>query len=224
MTLLKCKRANQASSKKKIPVIFEALVKKLHPEDLDRMPGRIYWVLLVGTKLVMNFCCWIASFFQCCGFASSLLGESGYGSRVSVTKNFTTKIGTAKNKIIFLCSKIAIYLSIGLLKGRPSHRRSLHPSLENIQRFKKWIIVGHFCPSRSGSRDHMESESTTLLFSGGSLILTNIYLLVGVSLPLWIWPHPFTSRPPLPLYAGAVEMLWIRIRNLLVCWYDLGSE
>jgi hypothetical protein len=59
--------------------------------------------------------------------------------------------------------------------------------------------------------------------AGGSLILTNIYLLVGVSLPLWIWPHPFTSRPPLPLYAGAVKMLWFRIRNLLV-WSDLGPE
>jgi hypothetical protein len=42
--------------------------------------------------------------------------------------------------------------------------------------------------------------------AGGSLILTNIYLLVGVSLPLWIWPHPFTSRPSLPLYAGAEEI------------------
>ncbi len=33
----------------------------------------------------------------------------------------------------FLWSKIAIYLSLGLRKGRPSHRRGLQPSKENIQ-------------------------------------------------------------------------------------------
>jgi hypothetical protein len=33
--------------------------------------------------------------------------------------------------------KSAIYLSLGLLKGRPSYRRSLHPSKENLQHFKK---------------------------------------------------------------------------------------
>jgi hypothetical protein len=36
---------------------------------------------------------------------------------------------------IFFCSKIAIYLSLGLFKGRPSYRRSLQPSKENIQHF-----------------------------------------------------------------------------------------
>lgn len=42
---------------------------------------------------------------------------------------------------------------------------------------------------------------------GGPLILTNIYLLVGVSLPLWIWPHPLlTPAPPLPLYAGILSV------------------
>jgi hypothetical protein len=34
---------------------------------------------------------------------------------------------------IFFCSKIAIYLSLGLLKGRPSYMRSLQPLKENIQ-------------------------------------------------------------------------------------------
>jgi hypothetical protein len=38
---------------------------------------------------------------------------------------------------IFFCSKIAIYLSIGLHRGRLSYRRSLQPSKENIQYFKK---------------------------------------------------------------------------------------
>jgi hypothetical protein len=45
-----------------------------------------------------------------------------------------------KNKLkqffSFFLSKIAIYLSLGLHKGLPSYRRSLHPSKENIQHFK----------------------------------------------------------------------------------------
>ncbi len=51
---------------------------------------------------------------------------------------------------IFFWSQIAIYL-------RPSYRRSLHPSKQNIQYFKKWnflifsMSVGNFCPHGSGS-------------------------------------------------------------------------
>jgi hypothetical protein len=37
----------------------------------------------------------------------------------------------------FFKSKIAIYLASGLHKGRPHYRRSLQPSKENIQHFKK---------------------------------------------------------------------------------------
>lgn len=40
----------------------------------------------------------------------------------------------------------------------------------------------------------------------GSLILTHIYLLIGVSLPLWVWPHPLTAPSPLPLYAGVLSV------------------
>jgi hypothetical protein len=40
-----------------------------------------------------------------------------------------------KKNAVFL-SKTATYLSIGLHKGRPSYRRSLQPSKENIQHFK----------------------------------------------------------------------------------------
>jgi hypothetical protein len=36
----------------------------------------------------------------------------------------------------FLDKKIAIYLSLGLHKGRPSYRRKLQPSKENIKHFK----------------------------------------------------------------------------------------
>jgi hypothetical protein len=49
------------------------------------------------------------------------------------------KKNTAENLFSKLFwSKIAIYLSPGLQKGRPSYRRSLEPSKENIQHFKRW--------------------------------------------------------------------------------------
>jgi hypothetical protein len=40
-------------------------------------------------------------------------------------------------KLYIFLSKNAIYLSLELLKGGPSYRRSLQPSIENIQHFKK---------------------------------------------------------------------------------------
>ncbi len=58
----------------------------------------------------------------------------------------------------FVLSKIAIYLSLGLHKGRPSYRRSRQSSKKNIHHLKKhwyflifYIFVCHFCPSGSGS-------------------------------------------------------------------------
>jgi hypothetical protein len=45
------------------------------------------------------------------------------------------KIQLTKN-ISILDEKTAIYLSLGLLKGRQSYRRSLQPSKENTQHFK----------------------------------------------------------------------------------------
>ncbi len=58
-------------------------------------------------------------------------------------------------KIFFY--QIAIYLSLGLLKGRPSCRRSLKPSEENILHCKRWNLLTvfyfyfHFCPCVSGT-------------------------------------------------------------------------
>ncbi len=56
-----------------------------------------------------------------------------------------------KKNLIFFWSKIAIYLSLGLHKRRPSYRRSLQPSKDNIQiqHFKKWefLIFLYFCGS-----------------------------------------------------------------------------
>ena len=60
-------------------------------------------------------------------------------------------------KKFFFRSKTTVYLSLGLHKGRPSNRRSLQLSKENIRHFKIWnflifsTFVGHFCPPGSGS-------------------------------------------------------------------------
>ncbi len=51
---------------------------------------------------------------------------------LNIEKNLQLK----KIWILFFWSKIAIYLSLGHHKGRPSNRRSLQPSTENIQPFK----------------------------------------------------------------------------------------
>ncbi len=65
--------------------------------------------------------------------------------------------------------KIAIYLSLGLDKGRPRYRRSLQPSKQKIQHLKKinfflfwWAIFALLDPDREsgyGSRDPIESGS-----------------------------------------------------------------
>jgi hypothetical protein len=101
---------------------------------------------------------------QCCGsalvsmriwirvrhFLCQCGSGSGSRSKVLMTKNW--KKFTAKIK--FLLIKNALYLSLGLHKGRPSYRRSLHPSKE-ISRTKKFELSshlwGHFCPPESGS-------------------------------------------------------------------------
>jgi hypothetical protein len=72
---------------------------------------------------------------------------------------------------LFFLSKILIYLSLGLRKGRPSYRRSLQPLKENIQHFKTlylflclWVFFALLdpdpgCKSGCGSRDPIESRS-----------------------------------------------------------------
>jgi len=44
-----------------------------------------------------------------------------------------------------------------------------------------------------------------MFLPGGSLILTNIYLLVGVSLPLWVWQGELNAPAPLALFAGLLS-------------------
>ncbi len=95
-------------------------------------------------------------------------------NRPSLFMNFTLavfnfKTPASKGRLWFIfIKKIAIYLSLGLHKGRPSYKRSLRPSKENTQHFKTWnlifsIFVGFFCPPRSesgcGSTDLIESGS-----------------------------------------------------------------
>ncbi len=75
---------------------------------------------------------------------------------------------------IFLWSKTAIYLSLGLHKVCPSYRRSLQLSKEAIQHFKTWTFTNFFLllwvifalldpdpdsESGSGSKDPIESGS-----------------------------------------------------------------
>ncbi len=52
-------------------------------------------------------------------------------------------------KFCYIFPKIAIYLSLGLLKGRPRYRRSLEPSKDHIQHFKTWNLLTffYFCGS-----------------------------------------------------------------------------
>ncbi len=70
----------------------------------------------------------------------------------------------------FSWQKLTICLSLGLLKGRPRYRRSLHPSKENIQYFRKWNLftffyfVGYFCSPGSGSNPYTEPDSQNWRF------------------------------------------------------------
>ncbi len=76
----------------------------------------------------------------------------------------------------FFWTNIAIKLSPGRHKGRPSYRRSLKPSKEKILHFKKWNFVNIFlllwvifalldpnprCESVYGSKDPIESGSNS---------------------------------------------------------------
>ncbi len=76
------------------------------------------------------------------------------------------KFTTGKNVILFW-SKSAIYLSLGLHKGRPPAFKREHPALQNMKFKKKFYLRGSFCPdsetgSGHGSNDLVESWSETL--------------------------------------------------------------
>ncbi len=77
--------------------------------------------------------------------------DSGSGSRL-LWPNIDKKLLLKKTLNLFV-SKTTIYLFLGIHKGRPSYRRSLQPSKENIQYLKTWkfwtffYFCGSFLPS-----------------------------------------------------------------------------
>jgi hypothetical protein len=89
---------------------------------------------------------------------------------------------TAEKLFIFFWSKITIYLSLGLHKGRLSDKRSLKSS-KKMKFINFSFFVGHFCTSGSGLRIWIQiriqgphwiriqsgSGSTTLLAGSGTL-------------------------------------------------------
>ncbi len=86
------------------------------------------------------------AFFLCCSgqcfwsvfICSSILGCIPIRIRIQGFYDQKLKTFTGIQKLNIFWSKIAIYLSLGLHKGRPSYRRSLQPSKEKIQHFKTW--------------------------------------------------------------------------------------
>ncbi len=103
-----------------------------------------YEFLLNGTPVsamifFVNNC---QTFMDQCFWSEFIESESGISGKIPIRiwgiydqklKNWQLK----KSDIFsFFCSKIAIYLSLGLQKGGPNYRRSLQPSKENIKHFK----------------------------------------------------------------------------------------
>jgi hypothetical protein len=78
---------------------------------------------------------------------------------MTVITNF--KIIQLKKRFIFFDKIIEIYLSLGLLKRRPSYRRSLHPSKRKHRTLQKmkfinfflflWVILPSWIRIQSGS-------------------------------------------------------------------------
>jgi hypothetical protein len=92
--------------------------------------------------------CWGFGLIEC-GSGFSISSETGSGSKVLMTKNWK-KIQLNFFFIDLFWSKIYIYLSLGVLKGRPSYRRSLQASKENQKmKFMNFFsyFCGSFCPS-----------------------------------------------------------------------------
>jgi hypothetical protein len=101
-------------------------------------------ITLIKMCRIVPVCTCFGSGFTESGSGSSILGwipiRIQSGSGVFMTKNW-------KKNLKFFGSKIAIYLFLGLHKGRSSYMRSLHSSTskhENSELLN--IYVGNFCP------------------------------------------------------------------------------
>ncbi len=84
---------------------------------------------------------------QCCGSGFIVSGSSiskGTGSRVLMTKMWGKNTAEKLIYLFLIKKKIAIYLSLGLHKGRPRYRKSVQPSKENIKHFKKLNLITFF--------------------------------------------------------------------------------
>ncbi len=92
---------------------------------LSKSEARAYVFRLFSVFSVIHSV--IVSSLQCYGSGSSI--SSPDPDTVLMTKNL---------------SKIAIYFSLGLHKGHPTYRKSLLPSKENIQHFKKGNLFTFF--------------------------------------------------------------------------------
>ncbi len=91
------------------------------------------------------------SFYKGCGSAFSifLIADPDPGPNPGFWWPKIGKNSLLADFFILFWTKIAIYLSLGLHKERPSYRRSLQLSKENIQHFKKWKCFSffYFCGS-----------------------------------------------------------------------------
>ncbi len=88
-----------------------------------------------GPWISLQFCLLVVKNLLYNQRVGSGLSDFGSGSMILMTKNWKKNYSWKKKFDIFLI-KIAIYLSLDLHKGRPSYRRSLQPSQENIQHFE----------------------------------------------------------------------------------------
>ncbi len=80
-----------------------------------------------------------------------LIADPDPGSRSRVWWSEIEKIYNLKFNFFFSWSKIAIYLSLGLHKGRPSYRRSL-PEVQKMKILSFFFnLLGHFCSPGTGS-------------------------------------------------------------------------
>ncbi len=145
--------------------------------------------------------------YQCfgCGFidsGSSILGwipiRIQSGARDQKWKKFTAE------------KKFAIYLSLGLRKGRPSYRRSLQPSKMNIQHFKTWnfLIFFYFCGSFFPPGSRYGSRSIWIRIQSGSETQVP-YLLLSSTLTLTVSERPKWTRSwwiKYYLVAGAADV------------------
>jgi hypothetical protein len=104
---------------------------------------------------------------QGCGFAYWYGSSIFFKLRIRIQfqiQGFDDQKLKKKFYINFFLSKMEIYLSLGLPKGRPSYKRSLQPPQESIQHFKtcKFVTFFYFCGSFSALLDPDPDPATQI--------------------------------------------------------------